>query len=151
MRRSAGFSRVKRGGLWVLMRALLVLGALLALGACDPTHALDERACRVQMHDSNRSVDSLLQSKEIQARVFLVTDRLTSIEPATVEVSVSAEEILESSVDGGIPRITVEELQQRYVMKDDQQVAFTPVSGYSCTAFERSLIYFLIVEWFYYG
>ena len=47
--------------------------------------------------------------------------------------------------------VTTQQLVDKYVMADNAQLTFLAVEGHPCTAFERSLIFFLIMEWFYFG
>eukprot|EP00980_Cylindrotheca_fusiformis_P012198 scaffold2962_cov126-Cylindrotheca_fusiformis.AAC.14 len=53
----------------------------------------------------------------------------------------------------GVPDLTCSSLmaEDRYIMKNDTQLTFTDIPGYPCTEFGRKLIYFMIMEWFYFG
>jgi hypothetical protein len=54
-------------------------------------------------------------------------------------------------MDVNVPGLTTQLLLDRYVMADNAQLTFLPVEGHPCTAFERSLVFFLIMEWFCFG
>jgi hypothetical protein len=124
----------------------LLLGASLA--GCDREPGV-ERTCRIEMLDSENLVDTTLEVAWQNAQRLAVTNGVRSASPVTVPV-----ELLESGtirIELGVPQITEEELLQSYVMQDDPQLTFLAVDGCPCSAFERSLIYFMVFEWFYFG
>jgi hypothetical protein len=125
--------------------------AVILLAACDTGRTASDDVCRMQMRDSANATDSILQAKEIITDHYIVTDRLTSSDPWSVEVKVTSDDRIETNVNNGVPKITIDELMNRYIMKNDQQLTFTSVAGCPCAPFETSLIYFLIMEWFYFG
>jgi hypothetical protein len=116
---------------------------------CGADRAVSKGVCRVQMHDALNEITSTLQAMEIKPSHFIVTDRLTSVAPWSVEAWLTADGKLETTI--GVPKVTREELMTKYAMKDDHQLTFTRYEDYPCSPLETSLIYFLIQEWFYFG
>ena len=42
-------------------------------------------------------------------------------------------------------------LMSKYKMANDSQLTFVDVEKYPCTAFGKNIIYFLVLEWYYFG
>lgn len=51
----------------------------------------------------------------------------------------------------GVPDTTIDELKRDYRMRDDSQLTFTVLTPKECDETTRALIYFFVVEWFYFG
>jgi hypothetical protein len=129
-----------------------VAAAAAALTCACGRHTMDEHraCCRVRMLDSRRSTDTTLQIREIVVvSRYIATDRIGTADPRSVELKILADGRLD--VDASVSRITLDQLLERYVMTDTRQRTFSPVSGHACSEVERSLLYYLILEWFYTG
>jgi hypothetical protein len=125
------------------------LVALIALGACGrPMVGEEERAaCRIQLRDATHNKDSLLQLREIGDEHYIGTEGLDTTVPLSVEVRVLAGDRLD--VDRALIPITFTQLKKQYVMPiSDTQRTFVTVEGHACTVDERSLLYYLVLEWF---
>ena len=53
--------------------------------------------------------------------------------------------------DIGVPETNCSTLMKQYKMRNDRQLRFIPLEDYPCTEYGKSLIYFLIMQWFYFG
>jgi hypothetical protein len=128
----------------------VLLAAMALLSACGD-RSVDEpsSSCRVRMLDSHNSTDTLLQVKAQSTTHLIVTDRIDSTDPWSVTVKILGDGALDMDVN--VPSVTTQQLVDKYVMTDNAQLTFVPVEGHACTAFERSLAFFLIMEWFYFG
>ena len=125
------------------------LSALSALSACGRPMVGEEEqsACRVQLLDSANNKDSLLQLREISDEHYIGTEGLDTVVPLSVEVRVLAGDRLD--VDRELIPITFAQLKKQYVMPiSDKQRTFVAVEGHTCTVDERSLLYYLVLEWF---
>lgn len=103
----------------------------------------------MQMSDRSNGTRTMLQVLEFTPGRYLVTDKVDSTTPWTVEVIADASGQLD--VDAEVPELTTDELLDRYRMEDDEQLSFAPVEGCPCGELEQALIYFLVLEWFYFG
>ena len=107
----------------------------------------EQAACRIQLLDVADNKDSLLQLREIGDEHYIGTEGLDTTVPLSVELRILAGDRLD--VDRELISITFAQLKKQYVMPiKDQQRSFVTVEGHACTADERSLLYYLVLEWF---
>ena len=124
--------------------------SLLVLGACDGPETVSEDACRLRMVDRVNGTSPLLQVIRLDPSVFVVTDRLTSATPWSVEVRVATDGQL-TFVTASVPRVSKADVVSEYAARTEDWLTFQSVEGYPCDDFERALVYFLVMEWFYFG
>lgn len=105
--------------------------------------------CRVTFinpdNDIYSSIDTILIVDSGVSQVFEVRDSETGM----VQNVHFAPKYKFLTLSGGVPAITFEELMRDYKMRDHEDFSFL---GHSrCTEFEKNLIYFYVMEWFYFG
>ena len=54
-------------------------------------------------------------------------------------------------IAAGVPDVTCDGILKDRIMKDDSQLTFTNIPDHPCTPFGKNMIYFMIMEWFYFG
>eukprot|EP00980_Cylindrotheca_fusiformis_P012201 scaffold2962_cov126-Cylindrotheca_fusiformis.AAC.17 len=121
-----------------------------------------EQGCRIIMDDDLNMKSSMIEAKNGDTGgwtynkdfAFQVTDRLDTDRPWTVRGWID----IEDQPIWYMPRIGVPDVNcstmmttDRYVMRDDSQLRFIELPDYPCTEFGKRIIYFLIMEWFYFG
>ena len=130
-------------------------------GVCElQTHDYDDLAgfpgltahagvCRVVMHDDLNQIEPTLQVEQINDVLFVVTSGVGTEEPWSVEAVLYEDGVL--AFDAGVPDLTHDVLLQRYPLTDTGQLTFDLAAQTPCSALERSLVFFLIMEWFFFG
>eukprot|EP00980_Cylindrotheca_fusiformis_P012199 scaffold2962_cov126-Cylindrotheca_fusiformis.AAC.15 len=123
-----------------------------------------EQGCRVTMGDKANVKRAMLEvinvdwdysSYPSMGFAFNVTDDVDTDDPWTVLglLDVDDEEPMLFLPWAGVPDINCSRImsEDRYIMHDDSQLTFTELEGYPCTEFGKRIIYFFIMEWFYFG
>jgi hypothetical protein len=105
--------------------------------------------CRVVMIDDFNEFVTTLQVERVSEVLFVVTTGVGGEYPWSVEVVLYEDGELD--IAAGVPDIEYDELLEEYELEDAGQLSFEEPTGYRCSAFEGSLIFFLIMEWFYFG
>ena len=137
------------------MKKLLLIFTLIFSNAIFPI-------CQIQMFDkidTEEKIEGIIELREIEPSTnwnnFMIRNGVGTIEEERSLISISKEQ--ERILDFGpglngvynLP-ITVEELTREYQMEDSEDFSFEVVKNHNCTTLEKSLIYFYIIEWFYY-
>jgi hypothetical protein len=131
----------------------LCLTALLGLGlvaACDDRAPVSSGACRIEMLDGENLRHTTLQVEGSDSSYFTVTNGVDSESPWPVVVTLDADGNA-TFADAAVSAVTRAALLTDYAMQDDPQLTFLPVPDHPCTDFEKALIYFLVMEWFFFG
>lgn len=108
-----------------------------------------EGPCRVVMTDALNGFQDTLQAEQRAPDAWVVTAGLDTTEPWNVSVHLRGDRTLE--FDACVPAVTIDSLLTGYPMVNSRTLTFVEPADHRCTAFESSLIYFLVLEWFYYG
>uniref|UniRef100_A0A7S2A580 Bulb-type lectin domain-containing protein n=1 Tax=Trieres chinensis TaxID=1514140 RepID=A0A7S2A580_TRICV len=106
------------------------------------------KVCKMKMIDSLNKINTVLEVKDLGNNRYRVTDDIEGKKPWKEIV-----EILDTGAiltDAGVPEVTCHDLLEDYEMEDDSQLTFKK-QGKQCTEFSENLIYFMIMEWFYFG
>lgn len=133
---------------------LIVPIFLCLLPACEVSTGelpgtIDVNACRIQMLDNRNEIDTIIQAEEVRQGHYIVTDKVNTVDEWSVDVYLRDNRSLK--IEAGVRDVDYQGLIDNYVMESGSQLTFLAVAGYACTEFETSLIYFLIMEWFYFG
>ena len=109
--------------------------------------------CKIVMRDSLNKEVSLLRVKKRDDGIFIATDRPDTDDAWNVRVTVPNTDCDNCPMDirAGVPDTSCKSLMSNYEMVDDSQLTFVEDEKYPCTAFGKSIIYFLVMEWFYFG
>lgn len=109
--------------------------------------------CKIIMRDSLNEEVSLIRVKKKEDFIFMATDRPGTDDAWNVRVTVPSADCKDCPMDirAGVPDTSCMRLMSKYKMEDDSQLTFVDVEKYPCTAFGKNLIYFLVLEWFYFG
>lgn len=109
--------------------------------------------CKVIMKDSMNKDESLLQVKALGGGSFVVTDGPDTDDPWNVRVEAPTSDCKDCplTVKAGVPDVSCSEVKTDYRMVDNEQLTFLDVISFPCTNFGKSIIYFLIMEWYYFG
>lgn len=103
----------------------------------------------MRMFDRANSFETTLQVLVVDDTELIVTARLETFDPWSVKVMLLPNGGLE--IDAGVPQVTQQGLLALYPMKNHGALTFVPVDGHPCREFDRALIFFLVLEWFFYG
>ena len=106
-------------------------------------------ACRMQMIDSMNDIETVLQVVHMEELGYIVENGIGSDTLLEVEVKITDGGVIETNV--GAPKIGCAEMKTDYQMSDSEQLVFSEIEGHPCSDFEMSLIFFLVMEWFYFG
>jgi hypothetical protein len=126
------------------MKKTLAVLLFVFTGSVFASSLLVGNACSVKMTDSLNKTESILSVTTENDRDFVVIDSLSN---EKIGVSIDQAGYVKASVS--IPVVTVAELVENYTMKNDSQLTWEIQS--ECTIIEKSLIVFLVMEWFYFG
>ncbi len=116
--------------------------------------------CRIEMKDYINLVEegpsvSVIELKEVPSRTknrnFIITDKVDSEDSWSERFYISKKDDLVNVPMGLGDLLTKNQILKKYKMKDDSQLVFSEISGSSCTEQDRALIYYFIMEWFYFG
>jgi hypothetical protein len=119
--------------------------------------------CRIIMDDSLNEESSMLEAKNDVDPTswrynkdfpFQVIDDVDSDDPWTVNGWIDIQDLPIYYMPGiGVPGVNCSTLMlsDHYAMHNDDQLRFIEQPDYPCTDFGKRLIYFLIMEWFYFG
>ncbi|MCO4792351.1 MAG: hypothetical protein KC493_01470 [Bacteriovoracaceae bacterium] len=116
--------------------------------------------CRIEMKDYINLVEegpsvSVIELKEVPSRTknrnFIITDKVDSEDSWSERFYISKKDDLVNVPTGLGDLLTKNQILKKYKMKDDSQLVFSEISGSSCTEQDRALIYYFIMEWFYFG
>ena len=109
--------------------------------------------CKIVMRDSLNKEVSLLRVKKRDDGVFIATDRPGTDDAWNVRVTVPSTDCDDCPMDikAGVPDTSCKILMSKYEMVDDSQLTFVEDEKYPCTPFGKSILYFLVLEWFYFG
>ena len=103
---------------------------------------------------SNQMLIAVLLLSFNKDYLFEVTDRAGTEIPWTVYGTVDIQEgVLTYAPTIGAPDLECSALMLGgfYKMHNDDQLRFFEVPDYPCTEFGKRIIYFMIMEWFYFG
>jgi len=115
--------------------------------------------CKVVMKDSLNNAASLLRVKKLDEGTFMATDRPGTEDAWNVRVTVPAAtsagdcggDDCPMTIKAGVPDVSCKRLLSKYEMVDDGQLTFVEDEKHPCTAFGRDILYFLVMEWYYFG
>mmetsp|Transcript_24714 Transcript_24714/g.71311 ORF Transcript_24714/g.71311 Transcript_24714/m.71311 type:complete len:363 (+) Transcript_24714:117-1205(+) len=109
--------------------------------------------CKMIMKDRLNKEVSLLRVKKRGDGIFIATDRPGTEDAWNVRVTVPNNNCDDYPMDikAGVPSTSCNKLLSRYEMLDDSQLTFVEDEKYPCTSFGKNIIYFLIMEWYYFG
>jgi hypothetical protein len=128
----------------------LLLAALGLLTACGDRSTIAAGACQIAMLDGENLIHTTLQVEMADELNYTVTNGVGSTSPAQVLVTLDAAGNAQFAY-AAVPAVTREALIMDYAIQDNQQLTFLAVPDHPCTDFEKALIYFLVMEWFYFG
>lgn len=128
---------------------------------CSKVSTVQE-GCRIIMDDNFNLKSSLIEAKNGETNLwtpnkdfpFQVTDDVDTDDPWTVSGWIDIEDLpIWYSPGIGVPNTNCSSLMSnnRYAMRNDDQLRFIELDDYPCTEFGKRIIYFLIMEWFYFG
>ena len=100
--------------------------------------------CSVKMTDSLNNSETILSVTTESERNFTVAD---SFSKSSVSIFIDLNGYIKTSVS--VPVVTIAELIENYTMKNDSQLKWEILG--ECTVIEKSLIVFMVMEWFYFG
>ena len=129
---------------------LAALGVTCLLAACEARTVSWAGACQIEMLDGENRIQTTLQVDTTDALHFTVTNGVGSEYPVDVPVVVDDAGNVTFD-DACVPAITRDELLQSYAMQDNIQLTFLTIPDHPCTDLQKALIYFLVMEWFYFG
>jgi hypothetical protein len=165
--------KLESGGIKVEKRNGVTLWMINSLGEeseCNPSDEITSKEdcssvspfgdeCVVQMIDFLNMNIVNLQVKDLGKGRFTVTDNYDGEschggdggEPWEVSVEVQGNGNVD--IDAGVPDVNCQEMLTTpwYQMEDDVQLTFRPNENHMCNLFGRNLIYFMVMQWFYFG
>ena len=127
------------------MKLFIALSLLLSFNIFAQTDV-----CFVTMDDNLNNHKTTMSVEEVAKNTYQVKDytQFYDGKPHMVEVKVKEDKVF---TDAGTPQdITIEHLKSYYKLENDSQLTWK-VQSKSCGELETSLVYFLVMEWFYFG
>ena len=109
--------------------------------------------CKIIMKDSLNKEVSLLRVKKREDGIFIATDRPGTKDAWNVRVTLPSNNCDDCpmNIKAGVPDTSCSRLLSRYKMQDDSQLTFVEDERHPCTDFGKDIIYFLVMEWYYFG
>mmetsp|Transcript_12574 Transcript_12574/g.29806 ORF Transcript_12574/g.29806 Transcript_12574/m.29806 type:complete len:348 (+) Transcript_12574:107-1150(+) len=109
--------------------------------------------CKIIMKDSLNKEVSLLRVKKREDGIFIATDRPGSKDAWNVRITLPSNNCDDCPMHmkAGVPDTSCSRLLSKYKMRDDPQLTFVEDVRYPCTDFGKGIIYFLVMEWYYFG
>lgn len=109
----------------------------------------DDRVCKISMRDSLNKITSTITAQlvvqEDDVREFLVVDNYSWKEIIIIDA------LGRLKTTAGVPEYYEKDVLSHYEMKNNNQLTFSELDGSQCTKLLKSLIMFMIMEWFYFG
>ena len=127
------------------MKFFVILSLLLSINIFAET-----KTCYITMDDNLNKHKTTLSVEKVKKNTYQVKDysQIYEGEPHMVEVILKEDKVF---TDAGTPQdFSVEHLKSYYELKNDSQLTWK-VQSKSCGELETSLVYFLVMEWFYFG
>lgn len=93
--------------------------------------------------------ETVLQVERVTDELFVATTDVGTDCAWSVEVVLNSDG--EIDIAAGVPDVEYEELLEEFEMRDTGQLAFEYLAANPCSEFERALLLFLVLEWFYFG